>query len=66
MPMKRNGRLTRAIAWMNPESRVLSGRGRTQKDTYYRILFIGNAQNGDIRRARKQAGVARRGRSSDF
>lgn len=41
---------------MNLESVKLNQRSQTEKTTYYRIPFIGNIQNGQIQKDRKQTG----------
>ena len=59
LAMKRNGDLIHAMTWMNLENIMLTERSRTQNTTWCMISFLGNVQNRQIHRVRKEIIVAR-------
>lgn len=48
--MKRKEALTPAASWVDLENIIPSETSQTTKDTYSKVPFIGNAQNGQIHR----------------
>lgn len=53
--------LTQAPTWINLENIKLSERSQTQKATYCMIPLIGNVQNRNTHRNRKETRGCRRG-----